>query len=176
MSNKKFTTVFKRIAWTLLIAGLAGSHASTRAQLASTADTRDLWQRCLSTQTFRLGVADQERGEQQTGSTSKLDGAIQDVVARPALDPAHAGNSFSSAGSMWCNVTRSRPADKWALFDLTTLNRGFDKYSQSKSQSQVSAVTPTTSPEPLPTEQTFWTRETMTGDWGGARSRWKEEG
>jgi carbohydrate-selective porin OprB len=31
--------------------------------------------------------------------------------------------------------------------------------------------------EPAPTpESDFWTRETMTGDWGGTRSRWKEKG
>src|SRR5262245_52568495 len=27
-----------------------------------------------------------------------------------------------------------------------------------------------------PTEPDFWHRETMTGDWGGTRSRWKEKG
>jgi porin len=35
----------------------------------------------------------------------------------------------------------------------------------------VATSSPATSPEP-----DFWHRETMTGDWGGARSRWKEEG
>src|SRR5262245_21488537 len=34
-----------------------------------------------------------------------------------------------------------------------------------------------TSAKPAPTpEPDFWHRETMTGDWGGTRSRWKESG
>jgi porin len=38
-------------------------------------------------------------------------------------------------------------------------------------------VTSNTSSKPSPTpEPDFWTQETMTGDWGGTRSRWKEEG
>jgi porin len=37
----------------------------------------------------------------------------------------------------------------------------------------VSAPAPKPAPEPEPD---FWTRETMTGDWGGTRSRWKEKG
>ena len=34
---------------------------------------------------------------------------------------------------------------------------------------------PTSKPDPPP-EPDFWHQETMTGDWGGARSRWKEKG
>ena len=34
---------------------------------------------------------------------------------------------------------------------------------------------PASKPEPEP-EPDFWTQETMTGDWGGTRSRWKEKG
>src|SRR5678809_114069 len=30
-------------------------------------------------------------------------------------------------------------------------------------------------PDPVP-EPDFWTQGTMTGDWGGTRSRWKEKG
>jgi porin len=43
-----------------------------------------------------------------------------------------------------------------------------------KSNAQETANAPATKPaEPEPD---FWHRETMTGDWGGTRSRWKEEG
>ncbi len=41
---------------------------------------------------------------------------------------------------------------------------------QSAAGSNVAATTPAPDPED------FWTRETMTGDWGGTRSRWKEKG
>jgi porin len=36
------------------------------------------------------------------------------------------------------------------------------------------ATKPTPEPTPEPTD--LWTQETMTGDWGGTRSRWKEKG
>jgi porin len=41
---------------------------------------------------------------------------------------------------------------------------------QSAAGAKVAATKPTPDPED------FWTRETMTGDWGGTRSRWKEKG
>lgn len=40
-----------------------------------------------------------------------------------------------------------------------------------ENESQGGAAAPAPTPEP-----DFWTRETMTGDWGGTRSRWKEKG
>ncbi len=41
----------------------------------------------------------------------------------------------------------------------------------------VAEASPSTSPKPSPNpEPNFWTQETMTGDWGGTRSRWKEKG
>lgn len=36
------------------------------------------------------------------------------------------------------------------------------------------ASAPETKPDPAPID--FWHQETMTGDWGGTRSRWKEKG
>src|SRR5258705_9952717 len=36
---------------------------------------------------------------------------------------------------------------------------------------KVAAASPAPAPEP-----DFWHQETMTGDWGGTRSRWKEKG
>ena len=41
-------------------------------------------------------------------------------------------------------------------------------------QSAAGANVAATKPAPEPDD--FWTRETMTGDWGGTRSRWKEKG
>jgi carbohydrate-selective porin OprB len=37
-------------------------------------------------------------------------------------------------------------------------------------------VASATATKPAAPEPDFWTQETMTGDWGGTRSRWKEKG
>ncbi len=41
---------------------------------------------------------------------------------------------------------------------------------------QANAAAPATKPAPDPEPTDLWTQETMTGDWGGTRSRWKEKG
>src|SRR5262245_19079082 len=162
MSNRKFHTLFERFALTVLISTLAASHASTVAQRASTQDARNPWQRCLSTGTSRSSVTDQKKSEPQTSSAPTLDGSIQPVFGAPALEVAHKGNFLKSVSWTPCNSTQDRIVDGW---DFSTLNRGAGKYAQSNSPSQVTAAT-TLSPEPAPTEQNFWTRATMTGDWG----------
>src|SRR6059058_5776014 len=43
--------------------------------------------------------------------------------------------------------------------------------SAEENASKVTAASPAPAPEP-----DFWHRETMSGDWGGTRSRWKEKG
>jgi porin len=44
-----------------------------------------------------------------------------------------------------------------------------------KGADETASTVATASPAPAP-EPDFWHRETMTGDWGGTRSRWKEKG
>ena len=46
-----------------------------------------------------------------------------------------------------------------------------------KTKSDLAAAAQAAAPKPDPTpEPDFWHQEKMTGDWGGDRSRWKEEG
>ena len=44
-----------------------------------------------------------------------------------------------------------------------------------QASANAAAPAPASKPAPAPDDD-FWTQETMTGDWGGTRSRWKEKG